>query len=147
MSRYLILEDDANLLELLVASLECHGHEVHAALDVAEAEALLHGLAFDALILDVFIKVGGRMSSEGGLTLINRVRRPSRERRNATRQNVRIVCMSGALFFTGNDEVLRMARQLGADVILNKPFTPAALFDALSECWDPARIEGSAGVV
>lgn len=66
MSRFLILEDEVKLPEVLAASLEAHGHEVQAASDVAGAEALLDRIAFDALIVDVFIKVGGSMSSEGG---------------------------------------------------------------------------------
>lgn len=73
------------------------------------------------------------------------MRRPLPGRHPATRYDVRIVCISGALLRNGRDEVLRMARQLGADAVLNKPFSPAALFDALCERREPDRIAGGAG--
>lgn len=133
MARILMLEDEVDLASVVVDSLRAQDHAVTVVATVAEARSALAAQCFDALILDMFIRdpASGALAAQGGLSVINAVRRPHPEQPLATPPNVRIVCVSGAMLRVGSDTVLRVSESLGADAVLDKPFSPRALFAAL----------------
>ena len=68
----LVVDDDERLRALLQRYLSENGYRVSAAADAAEARALMKGMTFDGLILDVM------MPGESGLDLAKDMRRQSR---------------------------------------------------------------------
>jgi CheY-like chemotaxis protein len=133
LAKILMLEDEVALAEVVVASLRAQDHAVTVVTDVAAALAALRAECFDALILDMFIRDpgSGALSGQGGLSVIQAVRRPLPGQALATPPEVRIVCVSGAMLRSGSATVLRVSESLGADAVLDKPFSPRALFAAL----------------
>ena len=51
----LVVDDDERLRALLQRYLSANGFRISAARDAAEARALMKGMAFDALVLDVMM--------------------------------------------------------------------------------------------
>jgi two-component system, OmpR family, phosphate regulon response regulator OmpR len=104
----LVVDDDERLRALLSRYLSGNGFRVSAAANAADARALMKGIAFDCLILDVM------MPGESGLELAKSVRGQSR---------------IPILMLTARGEVQdRIAGlELGADDYLPKPFEPREL--------------------
>ena len=55
-SRILLLEDESELREELCQFLTASGLKVEVAADVSEARRLLHGRAFDLVLMDLWLK-------------------------------------------------------------------------------------------
>jgi len=141
--RILLFEDDAPLANTI-----CHflGVEfrVDAAEDLVEAQTLVMRTQYDAVICDLFIveadspsSVGG--SRDGGITLISSLRNqlvgfP------AWGRTVPIVAITGARPFNWFDP-LQGAANVGATVVLRKPFTDVELIDAVA-----SAIQRGAGI-
>lgn len=107
MARILTIEDDVPLASLICEVLEAAGHTVWSAFTGTEGVALMQKLVFDLLITDLVIP------ELDGLGVIMFVRR--------TMVDIPIVAISGA---TANaDLYLTIAKKLGANTILPKPFT------------------------
>lgn len=105
----LVVDDDARLRGLLKEFLTAKGYRVTAAPSAAAASAVMHGLAFDAMVLDVM------MPGENGLAFIKRVRG------SETRLPV---LMLSALAESG-DRINGL--ESGSDDYLAKPFEPQEL--------------------
>ena len=104
----LVVDDDERLRALLQRYLSTHGYRVSAARGAAEARALMKGMAFDLLILDVM------MPGESGFDLTRSVRLESA---------VPILMLTAR-----GDPADRIAGlELGADDYLPKPFEPREL--------------------
>jgi CheY-like chemotaxis protein len=118
MTHTLVIDDDADLRFLLRAALTVAGHEVFEAGDGAAALRLLEGQAVDLVFCDLMMPV------MGGLEAIPRIRREL--------PAARIVAMSSGGGYNVPD-LLAAARQLGADVTLEKPFTEGQMHAAAAE--------------
>ncbi|HEY3778304.1 MAG TPA: response regulator [Rhizomicrobium sp.] len=104
----LVVDDDEKLRRLLQRYLTTNGFRVTAAAGAAEARALLKGMAFDLLIVDVM------MPGESGLDL-------TRSIRNQTQTPVLMLTALGE----SQDRIAGLEN--GADDYLAKPFEPREL--------------------
>lgn len=118
MARLLLVDDNDDLRVLLAESLTDAGHEVTEAAHGRAAIAKLNaGAIFDAVITDVVMPEGD------GAEVLAAMRRLERR--------PQVVVMSGG----GQIEptrYLQMARVLGADAVLQKPFPPSKLIALLA---------------
>ncbi len=104
----LVVDDDERLRALLSRYLSGNGFRVSAAANAADARALMKGIAFDCLILDVM------MPGESGLELAKSVRSQSR---------IPILMLTAR----GEAQDRIAGLELGADDYLPKPFEPREL--------------------
>ena len=114
--RVLVVEDDAQIAEVLRRSLEGAGYEVSLASDGFQAGTLLGTLVPAVMTVDL------RMSGMGGLEVILQVRG------NPLLAGVRILIVSAM-----PKGELEEARKAGADAVLQKPFEPEALVEAVGK--------------
>lgn len=131
MARILILEDDAVFAGLIQRDLEGFGHEVTLATTGQEALDLVIAESFDAAIVDIYIKIDGRLTSDGGILFISRLRTLLAENGHATGMDIPILAMSGAARMAMPYDILGTTRKLGADDVLPKPFSPDTLREKL----------------
>jgi two-component system, OmpR family, phosphate regulon response regulator OmpR len=104
----LVVDDDARLRDLLQRYLSSNGFRVTTAADTAEARALLKGLTFDALVLDVMLP------GESGVEFAASLRAQS---------EVPILMLTAR----GEPEDRIAGLENGADDYLAKPFEPREL--------------------
>ena len=116
MARILVVDDDARLTAVLRDILTQAGHEVQTAYNGEEACKAFRRLPVDLLITDML------MPEKEGIETITSLRRVC--------PGLRIIAISG-----GGQEsptfYLEMAREFGADVTLQKPFSKAQLLQAV----------------
>lgn len=115
MSRILVIDDDKLFAQLITLFLQQRGHSVSFELDGREGLAKFKADDFDAVICDIV------MPDREGIETIREIRRLS--------QRVAILAISGGLspVQTTPIDVLDVAKMLGADVTLKKPFPLAEL--------------------
>lgn len=109
MARILIVDDEDYIRNLLVEILEGAGYEVLTAADGKEALGILEQHKVDLIMTDII------MPDMEGIEFINKVKRQKK-------LPVKIIAMSGS----GNtrvDNYLTLALKMGADVIIEKPFS------------------------
>ena len=116
MADILLVEDNAEVRSLLIQLLTCQGHQVAPTDSGKAALKMAQSRRFDLMITDIVMAEGD------GLETIPAIRRQFPE--------VRILAMSGGGYQSCAD-YLKMARQLGADLTLAKPFTREQLKGAL----------------
>lgn len=116
MLRVLIVEDESALRDIASAALRRAGHEAVAVGDGSAALAVLDDKDFDAVVTDVF------MPEFDGIELI-------RALCTANRREPVLAISGGGSY--GNDSLLPMAKALGAQATLRKPFLPAELVAAV----------------
>lgn len=131
MARILILEDDTVFAGLLRRDLEVSGHEVTVAATGAEALELVIERPFDAAVVDIYIKIDGRLTSDGGMLFISRLRTLLAEVGHQTRTDIPVLAISGAARASMPYDILGTTRKLGADDVLPKPFAPQVLRDRM----------------
>jgi CheY-like chemotaxis protein len=102
----LVIDDDAEMLDLLVTLLEAHGFRVLTASNGIRALQVMRESAPRVVLTDIL------MPGQDGLELIREMRR--------AHINVKIIAMSGGGYVDKTD-YLRYARLLGADATMNKP--------------------------
>jgi len=112
MSKFLLVEDNEELLEVQAAYLEAHGHEVRLARHGREALRVLHRETVDIIVTDVI------MPEMDGFETIMEVRR--------LRPQLPIIVVSGG-GRVGATDYLNMAKSMGANAAMIKPVAPAAL--------------------
>jgi DNA-binding response OmpR family regulator len=111
MRRALVVEDDADIVELLVHYLSADGFQVEAAADGRRALALMRQEAYDLLVLDL------QLPGLDGLTVCAEVRRDPRLR------DTPVVMLTAR-----SEEADRIVGlEMGADDYLVKPFSPKEL--------------------
>lgn len=112
--KVLVIEDNADLRNLVRLALEGAGHEVLTAAQGQEGLAYLNGHPVDAVVTDLF------MPEMDGIEVIAALRRRF--------PGVKVVAMSGR---PGVD-YLAVAKELGAARILRKPFIMDELLSAVA---------------
>jgi DNA-binding response OmpR family regulator len=111
MRRALVVEDDADIVELLTHYLSADGFTVEAAADGRRGLALLRQGDFDLLVLDL------QLPGLDGLTVCAEVRRDARLR------DVPIVMLTAR----GDEADRIVGLEMGADDYVVKPFSPKEL--------------------
>jgi DNA-binding response OmpR family regulator len=124
LARILIIDDEELLRETIAQVLDDAGFDTRAASDGEEGIAEFRKSPSDLVITDIL------MPTKEGIETIRELRRLS--------SGVKIIAMSGG----GNllkTSYLDVARQLGANVVLRKPFEMRALLDAVNNCLEAAE--------
>ena len=118
-SRHLVLvvDDDADLRDSIRALLESMGFLVSTAANACEALLEIGAQRPDLVLTDVYVPEGD------GYELITTLR--------SFGDTIPIIAMSGSAFQFGPQDHLGMARRLGAEATLAKPFRSAALIEAV----------------
>jgi CheY-like chemotaxis protein len=114
MASILLVEDDEQLRLLLKLLLTSSGYEVWEAPNGTKVCDMYQQQRFDLVITDLV------MPDIDGLEVIMELRRRD--------SKVRIIAMSGA----GQEEYLKMAQKLGAQLTLSKPFGNQMFLEAVS---------------
>jgi CheY-like chemotaxis protein len=124
----LIVDDDKAVQATVRLLLERAGHSVVAADDGRKGLALLEAGEFDLLFLDIF------MPGMDGFETMRMV--------HQLRPLIPIIVISGRPIFSDEGDApdfLTMATKLGAVASLQKPFKPAALLAAVTDCLEAAK--------
>ena len=132
MARILIVDDDAAVQTTVRLLLERAGHSVVTAGDGRKGLALFEASEFDLLFLDIF------MPGMDGFETMRMV--------HQHRPLVPIIVISGRPMSAdegGAPDFLTMATKLGAVSSLQKPFKPAALLAAVTDCLEAAKRRSS----
>lgn len=112
MAKFLLVDDNEELLEVQSAYLTAHGQEVFLALNGREALQILKTESVDILVTDVI------MPEMEGFETIMEVRKIS--------PGLPIIAVSGG-GRVGASDYLSMAKSMGAQSTMSKPVSPAAL--------------------
>lgn len=116
MTRVLVVDDSQPIREVMRDILEIVGFAVREAESAESALALLGEHRFEAVVTDIFLP------GHNGIWLIRELR--------ANGAVDRVVSVSGGGSIGGMD-ALEAARIAGADTVLKKPFSAAALIEAV----------------
>ncbi len=119
MARILVIEDDAQVRDMLKEVIERSGHEVLLAQDGAAGlrEFNLHGA--DLIVTDVV------MPQIGGVDTIVAIKNLD--------PNAKIIAMSGGSADLSAESCLEFAERIGADRVFNKPLDRKQLTNAINE--------------
>lgn len=117
-ARVLVVDDDPSILKGLCAAFERVGIFADTAVDGAQALKSLMSSAPDLMITDII------MPEREGLETIMAAR--------ASAPDLKIIAMSGG-GRVDSGEFLGVARALGADAVLRKPFRPSQLIALAQE--------------
>jgi DNA-binding response OmpR family regulator len=118
----LVVDDEGPICTLVQIALEQAGYQVEAVEDGFKASRKLRGQNYDLLITDLL------MPDRDGLELIREARRDY--------PGMRIIAMSGG-GKVGREHYLKIAKGMGADATLAKPFLPRDLCDAVDHVLVP----------
>ena len=113
----LVIDDDPHLLNVVGGVLEDEGAQVSRANDGLEGLRTFAAEPPDLVVTDILMP-----NREGIETIVEMKRR---------HPGVKIVAMSGGARL-GAENVLDLARQLGADATLSKPFASARLIETVA---------------
>ncbi len=117
MAKILVAEDDLDIRELVVLTLQFHGHQVTSASDGAQAVEKALGDSFDLILMDV------RMPRMTGYEACRRLRET-----DATRE-IPIIFLSAK----GQESEIRAGIEAGATQYILKPFAPDVLAMRIGE--------------
>ena len=113
----LVVDDDAGLRDSIRALLESMGFLVSTAANALEALTEVGAQRPDVILTDIYMPDGD------GYELITAIR--------SFGENIPIIAMSGGAFQFGIVDHLGMAKRLGAEATLAKPFRAAALVETV----------------
>jgi two-component system, chemotaxis family, chemotaxis protein CheY len=119
MPKILVIDDDPLVRNTILRILRSSGFEVLSADDGVRGMKAFRSETPDLVITDII------MPEQEGIQTIMQMRRE--------RPDAKIIAISGGGRI-GNADFLSMARSLGADDIVSKPFTPAQLVSRVTEC-------------
>ena len=125
MARILIVDDNVHLCKWIRHSLEQKGYEVYEAYDGEQGMDFLRENPTELVIIDIF------MPKQGGISTMMQVR--------SDFPAMKMIVISGG-GGTKHVDFLEMARELGANRILQKPFSSKELLDTVQELL-PAAIQ------
>jgi DNA-binding response OmpR family regulator len=115
MAVILIVDDEADIVELLGEFLTGEGYQVNAAFSYGEALAKIETHRPDIVLLDVMLEKGS------GIELLRKIREEDK--------NLKVIMCSGC----DEEDYWPEAEKLGAAGRINKPFDLAALDDLLKK--------------
>lgn len=118
MAKILVIDDEPLVLKTIRLVLEQAGHDIHEAPNGRVGMESLAAESFDLVITDIL------MPDQEGLETISGMRRDNGD--------IKILAMSGG-GRTGNHDFLQIARKLGADATIKKPFDPDLLVAQVAE--------------
>ena len=118
----LIIDDDEVTREIMTAALEAAGHHVREAQNGADGIALARKYDPDVVVTDLM------MPEKEGVEVIMELRQRD--------PDIAILAVSG---MARNDLYLHVARELGADAVLEKPFRFGSLVGAVSALLNGSR--------
>lgn len=113
----LVVDDEAELRDVVSRVLLDAGHKVVCAANGQEATRALSKQTFDLILTDVI------MPEKDGMQVISESRR--------MRPEMRIVAMSGGGHMS-REQYLKMAKALGAHAVLEKPFGTEQLVETIN---------------
>lgn len=122
MGTILVVDDDEPIRKLIRQTLELDGHEVFEAADGDEAIEMQKLHAAQIIFMDII------MPEKEGIETIMEIRR--------SLPGTKIVAMSGAGF---DSPYLVIARQLGADITLQKPFSPDKISEIVTDLLEQQK--------
>ena len=125
MARILLLDDDRALRDVVRMILEEAGHTVCDAPDGRAGVEMYRENPADVVITDI------RMPEKTGNEAILELR--------AEFPDVKIIAMSGG-GSVGTDIYMRVAKKLGADEAISKPFAPDELLAAIRTLMEPVEV-------
>jgi CheY-like chemotaxis protein len=133
-STILVIDDNRSQREAMVRVLARAGHRVTTAADGVEGVRAYRQHPPDLVVVDML------MPEKEGVATILDIR--------ATHPDARVLAISGGGLFVAED-VLRIARLLGADETLQKPFKSHALIAAVTRCLsaETQRADLAAGFI
>ena len=112
----LVVDDEPGIRELLCMMLEAAGHKVVVAEDGLQAPKILATNPVEVVITDLL------MPERDGLEFITEVRKKY--------PSIKIIAMSGGGHIA-RDSYLRIAKNFGAHVLLEKPFSQSGVLNAI----------------
>ncbi len=121
-ARILVVDDDVAVQVTIRLLLERAGHSVVTASDGRNGLALCESENFDLLFLDIY------MPGMDGFETMRMVRQQ--------RPQLPIIVISGRPLTSESPDFLTMATRLGAVSSLQKPFRPADLLAAVTDCLE-----------
>lgn len=120
--RILVIEDDAAIRRMIYRILNEEGHEVFEAAHGKEGMKLLAGTpGIDVVITDII------MPEKEGMEVLQELRENYPE--------IKTMAISGGGKLSAHD-YLSLAKVMGADIVLSKPFVRRDLVDALHRLTD-----------
>lgn len=133
MADILLVEDDKTMAFLLESSLTHCGHNVVLTESASDAFALFAEQRFDLVVTDLIVFQYGGISTRSGTMLISRIRGLENPDDGPGRAaKTPILAISGTINTTGQEHMLAMASQVGADRVLAKPFGVDEFVEAVS---------------
>lgn len=115
----LVVDDEETLRKVTSIVLERAGHRVFTASSGSEALRILEREPVDLVISDIV------MPDTDGIELMREIRTKF--------PNMKIISMSGGGNYLTASLCLKLAGQMGASVILNKPFTSDQLLESVAQ--------------
>lgn len=129
MANVIIVEDDEVLGPLLRDVLIQADHAVRLFTTSSEGIEAFTQEPADIVIADIIIRVDGDVMPDGGISLIFRLKNLAK----AKGLTLSIIAISGTIYNKGMQNVLEIARCIGADLALAKPFDPEKLLEAVDQ--------------
>ena len=120
--RVLVMDDEKDMRKFIKEILEAADYEVVVAADGAEGLRQYQSSPIDLVVVDLF------MPNREGLETIKALRQRSQE--------LPIIAMSGDALALS---LLSIARRIGATEVLQKPFLPEDLLEAIERVFSPKR--------
>ncbi len=119
MARILVIDDNEDVRAVVLGILESAGHEVVLAPDGARGIELQCKSPAVLVITDIL------MPEKEGIETIRELKRDF--------PGLKIIAMSGGGRLVGASNHLYTAKEMGADVVLRKPFGPDALLESVQQ--------------
>lgn len=138
MASILILEDDVLSTTDWSSALAGWGFEAVHVATATEALSMLAERRFDVVIADLFIEHNGRLITDGGLSLISKIRGSVGLQDPEWCTNVPIIAVTPTSGVNGEFDPTQTAYNLGANLVLCKPFLAKELVDLLHRLLNAA---------
>ncbi|WP_299868170.1 response regulator [uncultured Roseobacter sp.] len=132
MARILLMEDDVDLSTVLDEVLSSNGHVVTTSQSASEAFNLIAKNRYDLLITDIIVLKDHTPVPDGGISLISRLRGALSWNLEPWMKKMPIIAISGAIHNQGMSELLKISRDLGADMAFGKPMDTDDLLQAIN---------------
>lgn len=118
MSTILAVDDDESILTFITESLN-NEYLIHTATSVSDAEGILSSNNIDLLITDLV------MPDKNGIDMIMQIKKSN--------PHLSILAISGGGGMTGRYDYLPIAKLVGAELTLKKPFTAKDLRESIQK--------------